>query len=98
MCQENKKSKTCKMCSFTTDDSSVIKRFHGRVCRICYNKDMLIRNTNKMEHYKEFNRAYQREYQRNVYRNKMANRGREVKIRTFEEVPIETIKVVDYVK
>ena len=98
MCQENNKSRTCKKCSFTTDDESVVKRFHGRVCRICYNKDMLVRNTKKMEHYKDFNRAYQREYQRNVYRKKIESRGREVKIKDVLEIPIETIKVVDYVK
>jgi hypothetical protein len=90
--------KLCKVCQVTYFEPEEINKFHGRFCRLCHNKNYLLKNKARVELYKDYHRAYQAIFSREAYRKKQEALGKPVKKRAVkDDRDISEIKVKDYI-
>ena len=89
--------KCCKICDMITTDIEDMNKFHGRVCRICYNKSRVEPNKANRIKNEDYHRAYGKVWNRERYRKqKEEATGKEVKIRCLDTIKPTDIKVKDF--
>ena len=89
--------KCCKICNIITQDIDEMNKFHGRYCRLCYNKSRVEPNKANRIKNEEYHRTYVKVWMRERYRKqKEEATGKEVKIRCLDTIKPSDIKVKDF--
>jgi len=85
--------KICKICEIITKDEDEMNKFHGKLCRKCYNASRLEANKAHRLDNTDYHNVYSSIWCRERYRRLREEAGYKVKIRTFDIRSCKDLKV-----